>query len=104
MEAVTLHSNDKQMQAEALELVTQNLTYPKRAKRDSMTGTVWVTFLIDAQGKTSQFKVVKGVRRDLNNEALRVTKLLSSLNWKPAIRPNGDKTGYWYTIPVKFEL
>jgi len=52
-------------------------------------------------GKTKEVKLLKGVRSDLDAEALRVIRLIT--NWLPAIK-DGKATESTFSIPVKFEL
>ncbi|MCK9453430.1 MAG: energy transducer TonB [Bacteroidales bacterium] len=82
-------------------VIISKINYPVSAAIDSVEGTVWVTFCIDTCGGTSNHKVIKGVRFDLDEEALRVSKLI--IFDEPA-KNRGVPVLYRCTIPVKFEL
>ena len=60
----------------------QNLRYPPKAVADKVGGQVIVLFDIKADGSMANFAIEKGVRADLNAEALRVCKILPK--WIPA--------------------
>ncbi len=81
------------------EFIQKNLIYPESAKFDSLQGVVFISFWIDTTGTTMDYEVVKGIRDDLNNEALRVTKLITFD--KPAMQ-RGKPVKIKYTIPVMF--
>ena len=83
------------------EFLSENISYPGSARKDSVEGKVFVLFLIDKKGKAQNFQVKKGVRTDLNNEALRVVKKMP--RWKPG-EQNGKPVPVWYTIPINFQL
>jgi len=78
-----------------------NIIYPKTAKIDSIEGIVIVSFWIDTIGDTHDYQVIKGIREDLNTEALRVAKLIKFE--KPA-KQRGQPISVKYTIPVEFKL
>ena len=77
------------------------LIYPLSAKKDSVEGSVVISFTIDTLGLTVNHKVVKGIRDDLNNEALRISKLIKFD--KPALQ-KGKPIAVEYTVPVVFDL
>lgn len=78
----------------------KNLKYPKEALRQQKSGTVFVGFIIDENGKLSDFEVKnKRIGFGLEEEALRVLKLMP--NWKPRLL-NGKPSTTWYTMPIRF--
>lgn len=81
--------------------ITNHLIYPKKALNDSISGTVYVLFIINEDGRTFNHKVVKGIRKDMDNEALRVAKLIEFE--KPAIN-DGKPIKYKYLVSIKFNL
>ncbi len=86
-----------------LEFIQQNLRYPKTAKKDKIEGTVFVEFWVDTCGFTSEHKIKKSIRHDLDKEALRVAKLL-----RYDIPATDDHTkqpvGICITLPIRFKL
>lgn len=83
------------------EFIQSEIRYPELAKIDSIQGKVYVSFLIDEKGHVGSYKLVKGIRQDLNKEALRVAKLI--VYEKPATR-RGKPVRIRHTIVVDFEL
>jgi TonB family protein len=57
--------------------VLDRIVYPQDAINDTIGGIVLIDFHVEVNGKTTGHRVIKGVRDDLNDEALRVAKLLT---------------------------
>ena len=83
------------------EFIKENIQYPETAKADKVEGAVIVLFWIDTTGSTTEHKIFQSVRQDLDNEALRVAKLIKFD--LPAIH-NGNPVGMWYNFPFRFFL
>jgi protein TonB len=81
--------------------LSKNLRYPDMAIDQHIQGKVWVSFIIEADGTLSHFKVERGVGYGLDEEALRVLKMAPA--WKPGIQ-NGHPVRVQYTIPINFQL
>lgn len=81
--------------------IEENINYPKNALRDSLEGIVYISMDVDTEGNTHNHIIIKGVRDDLDNEALRVTKLIKFE--KPAMQ-HGKSIKVRYTVPVEFKL
>jgi TonB family protein len=78
-----------------------NIVYPPTAIKDAVSGKVHIMFKVDKKGKVKDIRIVKGIREDLNEEALRVIKLMPV--WKPAMY-QGKPVSQKMMIPIKFEL
>ena len=83
--------------------VRDNQRYPKKALKNGIEGRVTLTFTIDEQGKMVNIRVIKGVHRLLDKEALRVVKSAPDA-WKPGIRWDGKPNAVAFTFPVVFRL
>ncbi|GAB3520449.1 hypothetical protein GCM10027442_43490 [Emticicia fontis] len=82
-----------------LEMIGRNLRIPVNAFRTGARGRVYVRFIIDETGKTSDFSVLKKGDKDLDAEAIRVVKLIEG--WQPALR--GDTpVKVIHTVPISF--
>ena len=81
--------------------IARNLQYPQFALEDKVKGTVFVSFLVDTNGLTIDHKVVRSVRNDLDEEALRVSRLI--VFFQPA-KQKDKPIKVPFTIPFKFEL
>ena len=81
--------------------LASNIKYPAKAKENGIKGTVYVSFLIDETGAVVDAKVIKGIGKGCDEEALRVVKMMPK--WKPG--KNGGKTvKVAFTLPIKFSL
>lgn len=81
--------------------VGKNLKYPSIAADNGVQGTVSLQFIIERDGSVSGIKVLRGVEKTLDAEAVRV--ISSSPKWSPA--KNGRKPVRIYVnMPVIFQL
>jgi TonB family protein len=79
----------------------QNLRYPPAARENGIQGKVTLGFVVQKDGSLTDFKIITGVSKELDDEALRVIKL--SPKWNPGmIRDKPIKVSY--TLPVWFKL
>ena len=82
-----------------MEFLQKNIIYPEKAKSNHIHGKVYVTFTINKFGEVLNPEILKGVDRDLENEALRVVKLMP--RWIPG-RLNGIPVNVRYNLPLIF--
>ncbi|TCO08362.1 energy transducer TonB [Natronoflexus pectinivorans] len=81
--------------------LAENIQYPRTALRNDIQGKVFVSFVVDRNGKVTDIKVVRGQHHELDNEAIRVIKLMP--DWEPGIQ-NGERVNVAFTVPVNFEI
>lgn len=81
--------------------VSENIKYPQIAIENSITGKVYIQFVVNAKGKVDNVKVLRGVDPSLDEEAVRVIK--SSPKWSAPIQ-GGEKVSQLFTLPVAFKL
>jgi TonB family protein len=79
----------------------ENIKYPEDAKKKGTAGTVFVTFVIEKDGKVSGVKLLRGVSESLDKEALRVVSSMPA--WKPG-KQKGKAVRVQYNLPIKFSL
>lgn len=84
-----------------LQFVQSQIHYPQTAIRDNVEGDVFVSFWVDERGYTIEHTIVRGVRTDLDNEALRIARTIKFE--KPAMQ-NKKPVRVKYTIPVRFKI
>ncbi|MBO4634267.1 MAG: M56 family metallopeptidase [Bacteroidales bacterium] len=82
--------------------VAQQLKYPEQAKTDGAQGRVMIQFTIGADGTVRDAEVLRGVREDLDAEALRVVS--ASPKWEPGHNEKGEAVPVSFTIPVVYKL
>ncbi len=83
------------------QFIAENVEYPKLAIENDIQGTVYVRFVVTKDGSIGEVQVVRSVDKLLDDEAIRVVKMLP--NFKPGMQ-RGKAVAVWYTIPVKFIL
>jgi len=81
--------------------VNERLQYPEIAKENGIQGRVVLQFVVGADGKVSNVKVVRGVDPALDKEAVRVVQ--SSPKWTPG-KQRDRAVKVTYTFPVIFQL
>ncbi len=79
--------------------IISNFKFPQTAIRDNVGGIVVTSFLVNTDGKLSNIKIQKGVRKDLNDEALRLVRLMGK--WEPGSL-KGQPVPVTYTLPFNF--
>ena len=77
------------------------IKYPDEAKKNGIQGKVFVSFVIDEQGKVTNAKIERGVEASLDKESLRVVNGLKT--WKPG-KQKGKAVKVAYTIPINYAL
>lgn len=83
-----------------VERINELLLYPKSALQNQIEGRVFVRFVIDGTGQMHCLQLISGIRKDFNEEALRVVKMLT---FKPAIR-NGKPITSSMFLPLIFQV
>ena len=83
--------------------IKQNFIYPQRAKDDGISGTCYISFVIDTLGKIKDIKIIKGIKGcfECDEEAKRLISIMP--NWKPT-SVNGKKQECKINYPVKFQM
>jgi TonB family protein len=79
----------------------EHLLYPKEAIVNKVTGTVFVSFIVNADGSVSDVQVLKGIGNGCNEEALRVVQQMP--NWLPG-KQGGQPVAVRYSLPIRFVL
>lgn len=81
--------------------LTRNLRYPPQAQEQKIQGKVVVSFIVNKDGSISSPTVVKSVDPMLDNEAMRVVKMMP--RWKPGLE-KGKPCRTMFAIPINFVL
>lgn len=83
------------------EFLSGNLIYPDSARLNGISGTVYISFVVEADGELTDIKPVRGLGGGLTEEAIRVILLMPK--WEPG-RVNGKPVRCLFTLPIKFTL
>ena len=84
-----------------MKYIQKNVKYPPIAKEYNITGKVYVSFIVDKSGNVTNVKVIRGVDKNLDAEAVRVVKSLPK--YKPG-KKRGKPVRVMFTIPINFKL
>ena len=84
-----------------MKYIQKNVKYPAIAKEYNITGKVYVSFIVDKKGSVTNVKIVRGVDKNLDAEAMRVVKSLPK--YKPG-KQRGKAVRVMFTIPINFTL
>ncbi|MFT4600761.1 MAG: protein TonB [Arenicella sp.] len=85
-----------------LKFINDSLVYPPAAVQQGLEGLVYVRFNIDKKGIISDFKILKGISKALDEEALRVVSSFPK-KWKPYYFA-GEYLATEYIVPINFVL
>lgn len=86
---------------ELISFTASNIRYPEEAKRDSVTGKVFVRFVIDETGQVGDIKILRGIGGGCDEEAVRVIKMMPK--WEPGVH-KGEAVKVEYVLPIRFAL
>lgn len=78
-----------------------NTRYPQEAHKANIQGKVVVRFVVGADGKIGEAKVLRSVSPELDAEAVRVVKSMPA--WIPG-KNGGKAVASYYSIPIEFRL
>lgn len=81
--------------------VATRLVYPEIAKENGVQGRVMLQFRVEADGRVTNVRVMRGVEPSLDKEAVRVVS--SSPKWSPG-KQRDRAVPVTYTFPVYFQL
>lgn len=86
---------------EMYKFLGKNIHYPSIPKSENIEGKVWVSFIINEEGKIDKIKILRDVNGLFGNEAKRVIRMMP--DWTPG-EQRGKKVKVRYTLPINFEL
>lgn len=81
--------------------VNERIRYPEIPRQNGIQGRVIVSFMVEPDGTVSNVKVIKGIDRYLDEEAMRVVS--SSPVWTPG-KQNARPVRVRFAIPINYRL
>jgi TonB family protein len=81
--------------------LSKTIRYPNESRKRGIQGRVIIKFIVEKDGELTNFKIARGVEKEIDQEALRALKL--SPKWKPGIQ-NGKTVRVAYAVPISFTL
>jgi TonB family protein len=87
---------------EFYKFLAMNIRYPSDAARNGVAGRVMLSFVVCEDGTMCEYKVENRVGYGLDEEALRVVKLMNG-KWNPG-EMRGQKVKVKYNVPIHFQI
>lgn len=81
--------------------LSENIKYPAQAAKDNKQGKVLTSFIVEKDGSLSQIKIARSVHPHLDNEAIRIVKLMPK--WIPGMQ-RGKPVRVSFILPINFVL
>ncbi len=88
-------------EAALMKYLSSNTKYPAIAKDANIQGTVFVTFVVDTDGKVKDVRVLRSIGGGCDEEAVRVVQSMPA--WK-AGKQRGKSVKVQYNLPIRFTL
>mgnify|MGYP001208137371 CR=1 FL=1 len=86
---------------EMMKYLNKTIVYPETSMENGEQGKVFVEFVVNSNGSISEIKIIRGVSKRLDIEAIRVVTLMP--NWSPA-EVDGEKVRSYARLPINFVL
>jgi len=84
-----------------IKFLQENIKYPQMARESGISGTVYVTFVVERDGNVTDVKVMRGIGGGCDEEAIRVIKAMPKWN---AGKQRGKPVRVQFNMPIKFTL
>jgi TonB family protein len=82
-----------------IKFFSNNLRAPAEGVKEGSSGTVYVSFIVQADGSITNAKVLRGIGKSFDEEVLRVVNLMPK--WNPG-KQNGEAVAVVFNLPVKY--
>jgi protein TonB len=83
------------------DFVADEIHIPLHKPEEKVTGIIYIVFTIDSLGRSSNYRILKGIGKACNQEALRVMKTIPD-EWIPGVLHDKHIT-VDYIIPIQFD-
>ncbi|MBL7964097.1 MAG: energy transducer TonB [Flavobacteriales bacterium] len=84
-----------------MKYLSSRIEYPEEAMRENIEGAVFISFIVEQDGRISNVKSLRGLGGGLTEEAIRVVKGMP--NWLPG-KQRGAPVRVQYNLPIRFKL
>jgi TonB family protein len=84
-----------------IKYLMENIKYPEEAKTKGITGTVYVTYVVEKDGSVTNVKVLRGIGGGCDEESVRVVKGMPK--WIPG-KQRGQNVRVQFNLPIKYAL
>ncbi len=84
-----------------LNYLRENIAYPELAFKSGIQGTVYLSFIIEKDGRVSSVKVMRGIGGGCDEESIRVIRNMPI--WEPAMQ-RGRAVRCQFNMPIRFVI
>jgi len=84
-----------------VDYLQKNVRYPEAARKAKVTGRVFTSFIVERDGRLTDIKLLKGIRADCDEEAIRVIEAMP--RWKPGTQSQWP-IRVKYNLPIAFGI
>jgi protein TonB len=84
-----------------IKYLQNNIKYPQMARESGIQGTVYVTFVVERDGKVTNVQILRGIGGGCDEEAIRVIKNMP--RWNPG-KQRGKPVRVQFNMPIVFKL
>lgn len=88
-------------EAARIKYLNENIKYPQMARESGIQGRVFVTFVVEKDGKVTDVRVLRGIGGGCDEEAVRVIKNMPKWN---AGKQRGKPVRVQFNMPILFKL
>jgi protein TonB len=81
--------------------LNENIKYPQMARESGIQGRVFVTFVVERDGRVTDVKVLRGIGGGCDEEAIRVIQNMPK--WEPG-KQRGKPVRVQFNMPILFKL
>ena len=87
--------------AARMKFLQENIKYPQLARESGIQGTVYVTFVVETDGRVTDVRVLRGIGGGCDEEAVRVIQAMP--RWNPG-KQRGKPVRVQFNMPIRFTL
>ncbi len=84
-----------------LDYLHSNINYPEKERKEGIQGTVYVNFVVNKDGSISDIKVLRGIHKTLDENAVKAVSNMPK--WNPG-KKDGKPEACSFNIPIKYSL
>ena len=84
-----------------IKFLSENIKYPEEARKQGISGRVYVTFVVEADGEITDIKLLRGIGGGCDEEAMRVVSIMPK--WEPGYQ-RGVPVRVQFNLPIKYSL
>lgn len=89
-------------EAAMFKYLADSTVYPELSMDNGHQGTVYLSFVVETDGSVTDVEILRGVTKELDEEAIRVVNSMNK-RWQPGYQ-RGNAVRVKYNLPIKFIL